>query len=233
VTTSPNRTRLGAVALTVAGVLFLLYPATRPYEDESTTEGATAAMSSTAWVAAHLFGIIGFVLLALSLLTLHTVLSRTRAEPLAYAALLTGWIGTGLAVPGQGAEDFGLHAAAVEAAKNPQINMLNVMETSRQSPGPILTSGTGMLLLAVSVVLAAVAIWRSGVLARASGIPLAIGIATFLPQLFAPAPVRIAHGVLLAVGSAWLARELWRTIPPTGWQPQRTAEPTAGRRTPA
>lgn len=139
------------------------------------------------------------------------MLSRTRAEPLAYAALLTGWLGTGLAVPGQGAEDFGLHATALEAAKNPQINLLSVIETSRQSPGPILTSGTGMLLLALSIVLAAVAIWRSGVLARASGIPLAVGIATFLPQLFAPPPVRIAHGVLIAVGSFWLARELWRT----------------------
>lgn len=212
--TSLSRTRLGAIALAVAGVLFILYPAIRPYEDESTLEGATAAMSSAAWVAAHLFGIVGFVLLSLGLLSLYNALSPTRAEPLAFAAMLTGWIGTGLAVPAQGAEDFGLHAAAVEAAKNRQVDLLSVVETVRQSLASALTGGTGMVLLAVSVVLAAVAVWRSGVLARASAIPLAVGIATYLPQLFAPPPVRIAHGVLVAIGSAWLAWELWRTSRP-------------------
>ena len=30
------RTRLGTLALAVAGVLFLLYPAVRPWHDEST-----------------------------------------------------------------------------------------------------------------------------------------------------------------------------------------------------
>lgn len=82
---SLSRTRLGAVALAVSGVLFLLYPATRPYEDESTLEGATAAMSSNAWVAAHLFGIVGFVLLSLGLLALYNC-----ANP-RYDRWLTDW----------------------------------------------------------------------------------------------------------------------------------------------
>lgn len=46
---------MGALALAVAGVLFVLYPAVRPWQDESTVEGAIKAMSSGAWVAAHLF----------------------------------------------------------------------------------------------------------------------------------------------------------------------------------
>ena len=46
-----SRTRAGAVALAVAGVLFLAYPAVRPWHDETTVAGATRSMGSTAWVA--------------------------------------------------------------------------------------------------------------------------------------------------------------------------------------
>jgi hypothetical protein len=59
-------------------------------------------------------------------------------------------------------------------------------------------------------VLAAVAIWRSGALARASGILFAVGFVLFLPQFFTPPAVRIAHGVLVAAGCIWLALALWR-----------------------
>jgi hypothetical protein len=58
--------------------------------------------------------------------------------------------------------------------------------------------------------LAAVAVWRSGVLPRSSGILFAFGFALFLPQFFTPPAVRIVHGVLVAAGSIWLALALWR-----------------------
>lgn len=61
-----------------------------------------------------------------------------------------------------------------------------------------------MLLVGVAVVLAAAAVWRSGALARPSGVPLAVGLAAFVPQLFAPPPVRVTHGALIAIGAAWL-----------------------------
>ena len=59
--TPPSRVRLGALALAVAGALFILYPAVRPWHDESTVDGATASMSSPAWVAAHFFAMLGFI----------------------------------------------------------------------------------------------------------------------------------------------------------------------------
>jgi hypothetical protein len=49
-------------------VLFILYPAVRP--NESTVDGATAAMASGSWVASHLFAMIGFILVPLGLLGL-------------------------------------------------------------------------------------------------------------------------------------------------------------------
>jgi len=55
--TSATRIRAGAVALAAAGVLFLAYPALRPWHDEGTVAGATASMSSTAWVTAHFFAV--------------------------------------------------------------------------------------------------------------------------------------------------------------------------------
>jgi hypothetical protein len=57
--------------------------------------------------------------------------------------------------------------------------------------------------------MAAIAVWRSQVLPRTSGILFAVGFALFLPQFFGPAPVRIAHGILLAAGSIILAAALW------------------------
>ena len=208
--TSRTGSRSGAFALAVAGVLFVLYPAVRPWQDESTVEGATKAMNSGAWVAAHLFAMVGFILVALGLLGLWNAVRRTRAERLALAAVVTTWIGVGLTLPYYGAEDFGLNAIARKAADGQVSDLLGLVEAVRFSPVPITTFGLGLLLLAAGAVLAAVAIWRSGVLARSSGILFAAGFVLFLPQFFTPPAVRIAHGVLVAAGSIWLAVALWR-----------------------
>jgi hypothetical protein len=208
--TSRARSRSGALALAVAGVLFVLYPAVRPWQDESTVQGAIRAMSSGAWVAAHLFAMIGLILVALGLLAMWNAVGRTRAEPLALAAVVTAWIGVGLTLPYFGAEDFGLNAIARKAAQGQVLDLLGLVDAVRFSPVPITTFGLGLVLLAAGAVLAAVAIWRSGVLPRSSGILFAVGVALFLPQFFTPPAVRIAHGVLVAAGSIWLAVALWR-----------------------
>ncbi len=208
---SAVRSRLGAVALTAGGVLFVLYPATRPWRDESTAGGATQSMSSGAWVAAHLFAMIGFILVTLGLLALYGAVSRTRAERAALAAVVTSWIGAGLTLPYYGAEDFGLHGIAEKAAEGQNLDLLGLVDAIRFNPVAATTFAAGLLLLGAGAVLAAVAIWRSGVLPRYSGIPFALGFALFIPQFYTPAAVRIAHGVLVGIGSIWIALALWRT----------------------
>jgi hypothetical protein len=89
-------------------------------------------------------------------------------------------------------------------------DLLGLVDAVRFSPVPATTYVLGLLLLAAGAVLAAVAIWRSGVLPRASGILFAVGFVLFLPQFFTPPAVRIAHGVLVAAGSIWVALALWR-----------------------
>lgn len=206
-TITSTRTRLGALGLALAGVMFVLYPAVRPWRDESTAAGAHAAMSSGAWVASHLFAMIGFILVPLGLLALWGLVSATRAERVAFVAAVTSWIGAGLTLPYYGAEDFGLHAVAV---KGSQADLLAIVDEFRFDPVAATLFGGGLLVLAVSGILAAVGVWRSATLPRSAGLLFAAGLALFLPQFFTPAPVRIAHGVLLGIGLAWLAVAMWR-----------------------
>lgn len=212
--TSRTRTRWGALPLAVAGVLLVLYPAVRPWQDESTVQGATKAMSSGTWVAAHLFAMLGFILAALGLLAVWDAVRRTRAERLAFAAVVTFWIGAGLVLPYYGAEDYGLNAIARKAAEGQVSDLLGLVEAVRFSPAPATTFVLGLLLLGAGAVLAAVAVWRSRVLPGSSGLLFGVGFALFLPQFFTPPAVRIAHGVLVAVGSIWLAVVLWRASGP-------------------
>jgi hypothetical protein len=180
------------VALAAAGVLFLLYPATRPWEDETTAAGAAAAMGSGAWVASHLFAMIGFVLVPIALLEVH----RTAA--------ITFWAGAGLTLPYYGAENFGLH----EIAGQP--NLLELAEAVRYNPVAVTTFAIGLVTMGAGAVVVAL---------KLRTVPawlFAAGFALFLPQFFTPPAVRIALGVLLLAGCAWLAWSLSRTREPAG-----------------
>jgi hypothetical protein len=68
----------------------------------------------------------------------------------------------------------------------------------------------GLLTLAVGAILVAVAIWRSRILPKWSGIPFALGFALYIPQYVASQPVRVAHGLLLAAGCLWIAVGMWQ-----------------------
>ena len=86
-----------------------------------------------------------------------------------------------------------------------------MVDQVRYQPVAATIFAAGLLALAVGAVLAAVAIWRSGVLPPASGVLFAIGFALFIPQFYLPSAARIAHGVIVAAGCVWLASALWRT----------------------
>jgi hypothetical protein len=182
------------LALILSGILFLLYPAVRPWSDETTVNGAIQAMGSTAWVASHFFAMLGFILVPLGLLAL-----RNKVPAILF------WIGAGLVLPYYGAEDFGLHAIARNGA-----NVLELAHAVRYQPLAVTIFGTGLILIAAAGVFTAVVVWRDGSLPRLSGILFGLGFALFLPQFYTPAPVRIAHGALVAVGCVWLGAALWR-----------------------
>ena len=209
--TSSNRTRLGGIALIAAGVLFLLYPVCRPWHDELTQAGATAAMGSGAWLASHLFAAVGFILVPLGFLALRNVVDRTGAEPIAFAASVVAWFGAGLTLTYYGAETFALNALAGQVALGQALDLVELTEAVRFGPVAITSFGVGLLLLALGAALAAAAVWRSGVLPRLAGIPLALGFLLFIPQFFTPPAVRIVHGALMAVGAVGLGVAIRRT----------------------
>lgn len=204
-----SRNRLGSAALAVAGVLFLLYPVVRPWNDESTAAGAIAAMSSGRWVASHLFAMIGFILVPMGLLALRRAVAHTSAEPMVLAGVVLTWIGAGLTLPYYGAETFGLNSIASAAAAGEVADVLGLVEEVRFGPVAASTFAIGLLCLGAGAVLTAVAVARSGVLPRSAGVLFALGFALFIPQFWAPGPARIGHGILVAAGAIRLAVALW------------------------
>jgi hypothetical protein len=190
--------RLTSAAFAAGGILFLLYPAIRPSSDDA------VAMASTAWVAGHAAAMLGFVLLGLAALGLHQVLG----DRLSLRAAVVTWIGAGLTLPYYGAEDFGLNVIAQRSLRDQAPALMELAQEFRYGPVAITMFTTGLLLLAAGAVMAAVSVWRSGVLPRWSATPLALGFALFVPQFFAPYPLRIAHGVLIMIGALWLATAL-------------------------
>ncbi len=92
------RVRLAALALGLAGIFLVLYPALRPFNDVIPSQGAIA-FSSPLWVVAHSLAMIAFILLMLGLLGLHFRLEETPAERLAFVALVVTGLGVGLILP--------------------------------------------------------------------------------------------------------------------------------------
>jgi hypothetical protein len=205
--TSRYRVRLAAAALAVAGILFVLYPAIRPYTDETTLAGAQA-FSSTAWVAAHTMGMLGFIGLAVGLVGVHLVQPGIRESRLSFWAMVVTWIGAGLTLTYYGAEAYGLRVIGRLAAASGDPGLLDLAHQVRFGPG-VVVFGAGLVLLAAGGVLTAITTWRDRRLVRWGGLLTGIGVLLYLPQFFGPPPVRIAHGVLLAVGCLWLAGGLW------------------------
>ena len=170
------------------GVMFAAYPALRPYSDEEGTAGADAFASSN-WVLAHTFAMLGFVALAL------TVLYAGRRSDL---AVVTTWIGVGLVLPYYGAETFALHALGVDAVQNANPGLIDLADPIRYSLVQSVMFGLGLVLIGVGLVAFA--------LRNRYAVVLAAGFVLFLPQFYTPPAVRIAHGVLIAVGAIVAAR---------------------------
>jgi hypothetical protein len=202
------RSRLGAAALAVAGILFVLYPAIRPFSDEKSLQGATA-FGSTAWIVAHMLAMGGFTLLLVGLLGLHTALQNSRSESLSFRALVVGLLGVGMTLPFYGGEAFGLHAIGQEALRQHSATLVSLAAVVRGEP-QLTMFMAGLLLIGASAIMVATAIWKSGTLAKWNGMPFALAFALYIPQFFGTQPIRAAHGLLVMAGCLSIALALWR-----------------------
>ncbi|MEJ2011704.1 MAG: hypothetical protein P8X64_05695 [Anaerolineales bacterium] len=207
VSSKKNRVFMSAAALIIAGIGFVLYPALRPFSDEISLEGA-AAFGSSAWILAHMIAMVSFTLLLPGLFSVYEVLRGLKVERDAYWAWIAAMTGIGLTLPFYGGEAYGLHAVGMEAVRQGNAALLDLATTIRSGPGLIMFV-IALLLLAAGSIMFAVAFWRSGKFSKWSGVPLALGFALYLPQFFGNQPIRVAHGVLVALGCFWLAGLLW------------------------
>src|SRR5690606_26072129 len=119
--------RSGAAVLLVAGLLFLLYPALRPWGDVVPGLPAAPAYADPMWPIAHFAGAIGFLLLPVGLLAVREVIGGK----LATVALATTWLGAGLVLPFFGAEAFGLHVVGVEVVESGDLGLLGLVDAIR------------------------------------------------------------------------------------------------------
>lgn len=208
------RVRLGSLSLAVAGILFVLYPAIRPFSDETTLQGA-AAFASPAWLLAHMLAMVGFTLVAVGLLSLLVVLQESAAERLAFWAVVVSILGIGLTLPYYGGEAFGLHAIGQAALNEHNAALVGLANVVRSGPELVMFV-VGLLLIGAGAIMVAMAIWRSHTLLRWSGIPFALGFALFIPQFFGTQPLRVVHGLLVTAGCLWIAVEMWRSYSTKG-----------------
>ncbi|OZC97281.1 hypothetical protein CH275_24255 [Rhodococcus sp. 06-235-1A] len=170
------------------GIMFAAYPALRPYSSEVGSAGADAFASSN-WVLAHTFAMFGFVALGLAV-----VYGGRRSDP----AVVATWIGVGLVLPYYGAETFALHALGVDAAANSNPGLIDLADPIRYSTVQMVMFGVGLVSIAAGLVIFA--------LRNRYAMVLAAGFVLFLPQFYTPPAVRIAHGLLIAVGAIIAAR---------------------------
>ena len=191
-------------ALLVAiGTLFVLYPVLRPWHDETVAAGAAAAMGSPLWVASHSFAMLGFILLPAVPIVFAWRESQGRRTLVAAAIML--WLGVGLVLPYYGAEAFALNGVASMGVPD----LVAVSDAIRFGPVQGITFLLGLLLVAVGAVFTAVGV------AKAHpwwlGVAFAAGFVLFGPQFVGTPEIRIAHGVLIAVGCLILAFGARRT----------------------
>jgi hypothetical protein len=200
--------RWTAVAFVAAGLAFLLFPLLRPWPDETVAStDLAAAFASDRWVVAHLCGVLGLGLVAPALLGLRTLLAGAGGAGVRSAtwALVTAWTGAGFAALYFGAEIFGIRTIAEAALRDGDLGLLADVEVLRMQPWAVALFGGGLILLAVSGVLTAVALWRAGAGPRWIGLPFALGLVLVLPQFFGGPGLRITHGFLVAAGCVLIA----------------------------
>jgi len=203
-----SRIRLSSTALAIAGILFVLYPALRPFSDEVSLQGA-AAFASSNWLLAHILAMVTFTLLPIGLLGLFLSLQETVVNRLGYWALVLAMVGVGLTLPFYGGEAYGLHAIGQEALRQQSADVLDIAAVVRAGTGLSIFL-IGLILLAISAILVAIMVGKSGKYSKWSGVPLAVGVSLYIPQFFFAQPIRVAHGILVAIGCLWLAADLWR-----------------------
>jgi len=197
--------RQGILALPASGLLATvssLIPGA--WIDPSVDPGGFARASVNVAVANRI-GIPAAVLLPIGTLALYLSLAGTPAEKWALGALLLLFAGLGLFMPFIGI--FAFAAPVGREYLNGDTNAINVItESTRTSnPSALIFGATAFLLLFISSLLLAVAIWQSHGIPRLSGIMYAVATPLWIDPLYLYQPiVAVVGGILLLASGGWI-----------------------------
>jgi hypothetical protein len=136
--------------------------------------------------------------------------------------VLLGWIGVGLTLTYSGAEVYGLRVIGRQALWQHDASVLTLADQVRGAPGEVIFA-TGLVLLAVAGVIAAVASRRLAGLARWGAAVVAVGLFLHIPAVLRrPAATdrarRTPRGRMPVTGAG-----LWRS--PSGPVPSARTNP--------
>lgn len=193
---------------------FAAFPLIRPWGDKSGDPLAMVdAFASPRWLIAHSLGMIAWVLLT------ATLVSLARTDRWSHATPWFAGVGTAAVLPYYGSETLGLHGLATAARTDADFGLVSTaQETIRSGAVAATCFGLGLLLLAAAGVAVATSTWRSSS-RRWLAIPFGLGLVTYLPQFFTPDIVRQIHGLALALAIAlWLGLRDEITEPPSAAQ---------------
>ncbi|NLS09475.1 hypothetical protein HGQ17_05525 [Nesterenkonia sp. MY13] len=181
----------------LSGLAFATFPILRPWGDKEVDDDGSANVEAMAeafadpfWVISHVSGMLGWALLLAAVIATPAVALTAK--------LLLG-LGVSALLPFYGAETFGLHVVAAAAQERGDLSLLDLEEAIRGEATALGLFGAGLIIAAVAITLVARDAWRSPRM-RWAGFPLAVLIALYLPQFFAPDALRILHGLLLVGG---------------------------------
>lgn len=118
------------------------------------------------------------------------------------------WLGVGLTLPYYGAEVFGLHAVGQSALGDNSGTLVKPLVHDIRWEAGIWFIVMGLFPLAIGAIVLARAIWSCGALQRWAGVPLAAGLALYIPQFTGPQAIRVIHGLLMLTGCWWLGSSL-------------------------
>ena len=135
-----------AIALAISGVSFAAYPALRPYGPESGLAGA-ADFGATAWLVAHVLGMVGFVSLAFALRSASVAPPWPWSGQPIRRAETRMWLAVALLLPYYGAEAYGLNALGRYATEHGDAGVLDVADAFRYAPLEMTTFALGLFLL--------------------------------------------------------------------------------------
>jgi hypothetical protein len=204
-TTLDRSIRRGLWALPLWAALLLI--GTTTHQPDYTTDFPAYAryITTTHFLISHLIAsILGAACGILGMVALASLLVRGRTVRLALWGFASFVVGTVLVT-----SVFGAAAYAQPAIGRAYLagHTEEAMAINADVYGPALfaMAAAGILLFTLGIVLIGVAVARSGLLPRGSGIGLALAGVLFGPVGFVLGPVQTAGAALLVVVAAWLA----------------------------